>query len=162
MPQVKPIPPEYHSITPVLSVRGAAQAIDFYKKAFGAQERMRFPGPDGKTVMHAELKIGDSIVMLGDEQPDKGGCRSPQSLAGTSVTLFFYVQDVDKAFDQAVAAGAKSMMPVADMFWGDRMGKVADPFGHEWMIATHKEDLSMEEIKKRGEAFFKQFAGQAR
>ncbi|MGH7233720.1 MAG: VOC family protein [Nitrospiraceae bacterium] len=154
---VKPIPADYHTITPALSVRGGIEALEFYKRAFGAKERMRFPGPDGKSLMHAELKIGDSILMLGDEQPDMG-CRGPQSLGGTTVSLYLYVEDVDKSFSQAVSAGAKPLMPVADMFWGDRMGKVADPFGHEWTLSTHKEDVTPEEARKRGEAFFREMA----
>jgi PhnB protein len=145
---VKPIPEGFHSITPMLTVTGASQAIDFYKRAFGAEELMRMPGPDGKSVMHAELQFGDSRVFLADEHPD-AGCRSPQSLGGTSVSLHLYVNDVDKVFAQAVAAGARSLMPVADMFWGDRFGRVADPFGHEWSLATHKEDLTDEEMRKR-------------
>jgi len=156
--QTQPIPCGYHTITPVLSVRGGFQALDFYQRAFGAEERMRFPGPDGKTLMHAELKIGDSVFMLSEEQPNMG-CRGPQSLGGTTVSLYLYVPDVDNAFTQAVTAGATVLMPVADMFWGDRMGKVADPFGHEWTVATHKEDLTAEEIKQRGKAFFSQMAG---
>ena len=153
--RTKAIPEGYHTITPHLSVRGAARAIEFYKRAFGAKEQMRMPGPDGKSVMHAELKIGDSIVFLNDEVPGMG-CRSPQSLGGTSGALHLYVEDVDGAFNRAVAAGAQVRMPVSDMFWGDRYGKIIDPFGHEWGIGTHKEDLTPEEIRKRGEAFFKQ------
>ena len=153
--RTKAIPEGYHTITPHLSVRGAARAIEFYKKAFGAEEQMRMPGPDGKSVMHGELKIGDSIVFLNDEVPGMG-CRSPQSLGGTSGALHLYVEDVDAAFNRAVAAGAQVRMPVSDMFWGDRYGKIIDPFGHEWGIGTHKEDLTPEEIRKRGEAFFKQ------
>jgi PhnB protein len=148
---VKPIPPGYHTVTPYLTVKGAAQAIEFYKRAFGAQEVERMPGPDGKSVMHAELKIGDSIVMLSDEFPQMG-TRSPQTLGGSSGYLFLYVSDVDAAFKRAVDAGAKATMPPADMFWGDRFAKVSDPFGHEWGMATHKEDLSPEEIRKRGQA----------
>ncbi|MGH7411004.1 MAG: VOC family protein [Candidatus Methylomirabilis sp.] len=153
--RAKAIPEGYHTITPHLTVRGAAQAIEFYKRAFGAKVRMRMPGPDGKTIMHAELKIGDSIVFLNDEFPDMG-CRSPQSLGGTASGLFLYVRNVDAAFNRAVAAGAKVQMPVSDMFWGDRYGKVIDPLGHEWGIGTHKEDLTPSQIRKRGEAFFAQ------
>jgi PhnB protein len=148
---VKPIPPGYHTVTPYLTVKGAGQAIEFYKRAFGAQEVERMAGPDGKSVMHAELKIGDSIVMLSDEFPQMG-TRSPQTLGGSSGYLFLYVSDVDAAFKRAVDAGAKATMPPADMFWGDRFAKVSDPFGHEWGMATHKEDLSPEEIRKRGQA----------
>ncbi|MGH7268110.1 MAG: VOC family protein [Candidatus Rokuibacteriota bacterium] len=147
----KPIPDGYRTATPYLTVKGAAQAIDFYERAFGAQEVERMTGPDGKSVMHAEIKIGDSIVMLSDELP-QGGCRSPQTLGGTTASIFLYVPDVDAAFKRALDAGAKAAMPPADMFWGDRFGKLVDPFGHEWGMATHKEDLSPEEIRKRGAA----------
>jgi len=147
------IPRGYHTITPHLTVRGAVNAIDFYKRAFGARERGRMALSDGKTIMHAELQIGDSIVFLADEFPDMG-CRAPQTLGGATGTLHLYVRDVDRAFQRAVAAGAEVRMPVADMFWGDRYAKVADPFGHEWGLATHKEDLSAREIGRRAEAFF--------
>jgi PhnB protein len=147
----KPIPQGFHTVTPYITVKGAAQAIDFYKRAFGAEEVERVPGPDGKSVMHAEVKIGDSIVMLSDEFP-QAGSRSPQTLGGSTGYLFLYVPDVDAAFKRAVDAGAKPTMPLADMFWGDRFGKVADPFGHEWGLATHQEDLTPEEIHKRGQA----------
>jgi uncharacterized glyoxalase superfamily protein PhnB len=146
-------PREYHTITPSLIVRGAAKAIEFYAAAFGAQERMRMTGPDGRHVMHAELKIGDSFVFLSDEFPDMG-CRSPESLGGTASALHLNVEDVDAAFQRAVSAGATVRMPVADMFWGDRYGKVVDPFGHEWGLATHKEDLSQEQIRKRAADYF--------
>ncbi|MGH7427832.1 MAG: VOC family protein, partial [Candidatus Methylomirabilaceae bacterium] len=157
--RVKAIPEGYYTVTPHLTVRGAAQAIEFYKRAFGAQEVMRMPGLDGKSVMHAELKIGNSMIFLNDEFPDKG-CRSPLSLGGIAGSLHLYVEDVDAAFKRAVAAGAQVRMPVADMFWGDRYGKVVDPFGHEWGIGTHKEDLTPDEIRNRGEAFFAQMAQQ--
>jgi uncharacterized glyoxalase superfamily protein PhnB len=153
--RVKAIPEGYHTVTPHLTVRGAAQAIEFYKRAFGAEEQMRMPGPDGKSVMHAELKIGNSIIFLNDEYPDTR-CRSPLSLGGIAGSLHLYVEDVDAAFKRAVAAGAQVRMPVADMFWGDRYGKVVDPFGHEWGIGTHKEDLTPDEILKRRDAFFAQ------
>jgi len=151
MAKAKPIPDGYRTITPYITVRGAAEAIDFYKRAFGAEEKERMPGPDGKSVMHAELKIGDSILMLSDEFPQMG-CRSPQALGGSTGYLFLYVPDVDSAFKRALDAGAKASMPPADMFWGDRFGKVTDPFGHEWGLATHKEDLTPDEIRKRGAA----------
>ncbi len=154
---VKPIPEGHHSITPYLVVKDAAQAIEFYKRAFGAQEIARMPGPGGRGVMHAELKIGDSRVMLSDEFPG-ADCRSPQSLSGTTCQLFLYVPDVDSAYQQAISAGATSIMPASDMFWGDRYGKLADPFGHQWGLATHKEDVSPQEMKKRSEAFFAQMA----
>lgn len=155
--QVKPIPTGYHSVTPMLTVRDMNKAIDFYKRAIGAEERARFSGPDGKSIMHAELKIGDSVIMLGGEQADKG-CRSPQTLGGTPVSLYLYVEDADKAFSRATSAGATVAMPVTDMFWGDRCGTFVDPFGHTWSVATRKEDHSQEEIQKRGEAFFAEVA----
>jgi PhnB protein len=151
MAKAKPIPEGYRTVTPYLAVNDAAQAIDFYKRAFGAQEGERMLDPDGKKVMHAELKIGDSPVMLSDECPGMGP-RSPQTLGGTTASIFLYVPDVDAAFTRAVDAGAKSIMAPTDMFWGDRFGKLSDPFGHEWAMATHKEDLSPEEIRKRGAA----------
>lgn len=150
---VKPIPDGYHSITPYLIVGGAAQAIDFYKKAFGATELMRMPGPGGK-IMHAEIKIGDSIVMLADEHPEMGA-RGPQSIGGTAVGLMIYVQDVDAVARQAQAAGAKVERPVQDQFYGDRSGQFIDPFGHKWTIATHKEDLTHEEIGRRMQEMMK-------
>jgi PhnB protein len=148
----KPIREGFRTVTPYLTVKSAAQAIDFYKRAFGAQEIERMAGPDGKSIMHAEIKIGDSVVMLSDEMP-QGGTVSPQTLSGTTGSLFLYVPDVDAAFKRALDAGAKAVMPPADMFWGDRFGKLVDPFGHHWGMATHKEDLSPEEVRKRGAAF---------
>jgi len=150
--KVKPIPEGFHSVTPYLVVRDAARALDFYKRAFGALERLRMPGPGGK-IMHAEIQIGDSIVMLSDEVPEMGA-RSPQALNGTPVGIFLYVENVDATFKQALAAGATSKAPVQDMFWGDRYGKLTDPFGHEWSVATHKEDLTEAEISKRAAAAF--------
>ena len=147
----KPIREGFRTVTPYLTVKGAGQAIDFYKRAFGAQEVERMAGPDGKSLAHAEVKIGDSIVMLSDEMP-QSGTQAPQSLGGTTGSLFLYVPDVDAAFKRAVDAGAKGVMPPSDMFWGDRFGKLVDPFGHHWALATHKEDLSPEEVKKRGAA----------
>jgi PhnB protein len=146
---VKPIPDGFHTVTPYLTVNDAARAIDFYKRAFGAQETVRMQGPPGK-IGHAELKIGDSIVMLADEMPGSGS-RSPQSLGGSTVNIFLYVKDVDSAFKQAVNAGAKVEAPLADMFWGDRYGKLSDPFGHSWSLATHKEDVAPEEMQKRSQ-----------
>jgi uncharacterized glyoxalase superfamily protein PhnB len=143
---VKPIPDGYHSITPALTVRDAARAIEFYKQAFAAVERGVMHGPDGK-VMHAELMIGDSIVMLSDEFPQYG-VLSPQSIGGSAVSLHIYLDGVDAAFDRAVKAGAEVEMPVMDQFWGDRYGKLKDPFGHKWSIATHTKDLSMDEMKR--------------
>jgi PhnB protein len=150
---VKPIPDGYHAVTPCLTVKGGAQAIEFYKKAFGATEHFRMPGPDGKSLMHAELKIGDSIVMLSDEQPSMG-CKAPTSVGACTGYLFLYVKDVDAAFKRAVEAGAKVVMPPADMFWGDRFGQVDDPFGHRWGLGTHKEDVAPDEIAKRQQQFF--------
>jgi PhnB protein len=143
---VKTIPDGYHTLTPFLTVRDASRAIEFYKQAFGAEERGVMKGPDGK-VMHAELKIGDSIIMLSDEFPEYGAL-SPQSIGGTGMGLHIYVDGVDAAFDRAVKAGAKVEMPVADQFWGDRYGKLQDPFGHKWSIATHTRDLSMDDMKR--------------
>lgn len=147
---VKPVPEGYHSVTPYLIVKGAARAIEFYKKAFGATELMRFPGPND-SVMHAEIKIGDSPVMLADEKDD-AGYRSPQSVGGSPVSLMVYVQDVDKVFNQAVSSGANATRPVADQFYGDRLGTLVDPFGHVWSIATHKEDVSEQEMQRRMQA----------
>lgn len=156
MTQAKsPIPEGLHTVTPHLVVRNAAQAIEFYKKAFGAEERGRFEMPGG-AIGHAELKIGDSVIFLADEMPGPGGSQSPQAVGGSTCTLNIYVDNVDKLFEQAVNAGGKSLMPVADMFWGDRYGTITDPFGHVWSIATHKEDLSKEEIGQRAQEFFAQ------
>jgi PhnB protein len=150
---VKPIPDGYHTVTPHITVNDGNKAIEFYKKAFGAKEVYRMPGPGGK-IMHAEIQIGDSMIMLNDEFPEMDGSRSAKSLGGSAVTLNLYVPDVDKLFNQAVAAGATATMPVADMFWGDRYGKLKDPFGHNWSIATHKEDVTPEEVMKRAQAEF--------
>jgi PhnB protein len=144
---VKPIPDGYHSVTPYLIVKGGVRAIEFYKTAFGATELARMMQPDGR-VGHAEIKIGDSPVMLADEFPEMGQ-RSPQTIGGTPVSLMIYVPDVDAVVARAVAAGAELTRPVADQFYGDRTGGVTDPFGHAWFIATHKEDLSMEELQRR-------------
>ncbi len=146
----------YHTITPYITVRGAAKAIEFYKTAFGATEIMRFAAPDG-TVMHAEVEIGGSRVMLGDEMPAFGN-RSPESLGGTSGGLCVYLPDVDAAFARAVAAGAKEFKPVADQFYGDRSGTVVDPFGHVWTLATHIEDVSIPEMQRRCAELMKQAA----
>lgn len=154
---VKVIPDGYHSVTPYLIVKGADRAIDFYKKVFGASQRMRMDGPNG-TVGHAEIEIDGSAIMLADEFPDMG-FRSPQSLGGAGVSLHLYVKDVDACFNRAVAAGGKALRPVQDQFYGDRSGTLEDPFGHVWTISTHKEDLSPDEIRKRSEAFMKQQGG---
>ncbi len=148
---VKAIPEGYHTLTPSITVRDAARAIEFYKKAFGAVEKGVMKGPDGK-VMHAELRIGDSLFMLADEFPEFGSL-SPQSVGGSGSGLHIYVEDVDSAFDRAIGAGGVVEMPVADMFWGDRFGKLVDPFGHKWSIATHTRDMSMEEIEEAQEEF---------
>lgn len=144
--KVKPIPDGYHTATPYLIVKDAARAIDFYKRAFGAKEMMRFD--HGGKVGHAEVKIGDSPIMLADEFPEMGA-RSPQSLGGSPISILLYVEDVDALVAQAIAAGAKLQRPVEDKFYGDRSGSVEDPFGHVWHIATHKEDVTLEEMRKR-------------
>jgi PhnB protein len=148
----KPIPDGFTTLTPHIIVRDAEKAIDFYKQAFGAEERGRHEGPDGK-IMHAEVKIGNSILMLNDEFPEMGGV-SPLTVGKTSTTLHMYVDDADAVFDRAVKAGANVIMPVSDMFWGDRYGMVSDPFGHQWSIATHKQDLTAAEVEKAAQEFF--------
>lgn len=152
MANVKPIPDGYHTVTPYLCVRGGPQAIEFYKKAFGATEVMRMPAPDGK-IGHAELQIGDSRVMLADEFPEMGFL-SPKSIGGAAVMMHLYVEDADATVVQATGAGAKVTRPVSDQFYGDRGGQVEDPFGHRWYISTHKEDLTFEEVQKRAQAQF--------
>ncbi|MBI4747709.1 MAG: VOC family protein [Acidobacteria bacterium] len=149
--QVKPIPEGFHSITPHIVVQNAKQAIEFYQKAFNAEVLGCMPGPDGEKIMHAELRIGNSPLMLCDEFPEMGSL-SPVSRGGTSVTMHLYVEKADETYNQAVEAGAKVVMPLADMFWGDRYGIVSDPFGHHWAIATHVQDLSFEEIAAAGAA----------
>jgi PhnB protein len=146
---VKPIPEGYHTVTPYLVQRDAKRALEFYRKAFGAETKASMPSPDGR-VMHAEVKVGDSMIFLADEFPEMSPeTRSPQSAGCVTSTIFLYVTDVDAVFKKAVDAGARVIMPVTDMFWGDRFGKLADPFGHHWGIATHKEDLTPQEIQKR-------------
>lgn len=151
---VQPIPPGYHTATPYLIVQGGAQALDYYKRAFNATELMRMADPSGK-IGHAEIRIGNSNIMLADEFPEMG-FRSPVALDGTAVSIMLYVEDVDALFSQAVAAGGKEMRPIKDQFYGDRSGTLTDPFGHVWTISTHKEDLTPEEIGRRAEAFMKQ------
>ena len=150
---VKPIPDGYHSVTPYLVVKGAARALDFYARAFGAVELMRMPQADGR-IGHAEIRIGDSPLMLADEHPDMGAV-GPKTLKGSPVSLLVYVEDVDACFARAVKAGAREVRPVQDQFYGDRSGIIEDPFGHQWSIATHKEDLSPEEMQRRHDEFMK-------
>jgi PhnB protein len=154
---VKPIPDGYHSAQPYLAVDDAAKAIDWYKQAFGATERLRMDGPGG-SIGHAELEIGDSVVMLSDPFP-QASTKPPKELGGTSSSVMLYVEDVDATVKQAVDAGATVTMEVGDQFWGDRMGSIADPFGHSWSIATHVEDVSPEEMEKRAAEFMAAMAG---
>ena len=147
---VKSIPEGYHTVTPYLIIEGAAAAIEFYKSAFGATELFRFPAPDGK-IGHAEIKIGDSQVMLADAYPEMG-YKGAKSLGGSPVSLMIYVEDVDSVFNRAVEAGAAVREAVSDKFYGDRIGTLIDPFGHVWHISTHQEDVSPEELKKRAQA----------
>ncbi len=155
---VSPTPAGYHSLTPSLTVRNAAEAIEFYKRAFGAQELARMTAPDGKSIWHAELQIGDSRLMLNDEFPDMDGSKAPPTVGGTPVNLHLYVPDADAVFNAAVAAGATVTMPLADMFWGDRYGRLLDPYGHDWAIATHIEDPSEEEMMQRVQEMSQQHA----
>lgn len=148
----KPIPDGFHSLTPHIVVPDGAAAIEFYKKAFDAHELARHLTPDGKTVMHAQLKIGNSILMLGSEMPPN--CLSPKSRGGTSVFLHIYTEDADAAFDRAVKAGCAVTMPLSDTFWGDRYAVVEDPYGHQWAIATHKHDYTNEQIAANAKAYF--------
>jgi PhnB protein len=150
----KPIPDGYHTATPYLIVQNATAAIEFYKRAFGATELMRLTDPRGK-VGHAEIKVGDSPIMLADEVPEMS-FRSPQSIGGTGMSLLLYVEDVDTQFRQATGAGAKVLRPVQDQFYGDRSGTLEDPFGHVWTLATHIEDVTVEEINRRAESYFQQ------
>lgn len=158
--QVKPIPEGYHTITPSLVINGAAKAIEFYKQALGAEELGRMTTPDGSHIAHAELKIGDSIIFINDEFPEMGG-KSPQTLGGTPTSFHLYVKDADASYARAVEAGATSIMPVAEAFWGDRFGMVADPFGHTWAFATHVKDLTHEEVVRASQEFFSQTVGAA-
>lgn len=148
----KPIPDGFHTVSPHLIVPDGARAIEFYKQALGAQEMGRLSTPDGKNIMHAQLKIGDSIIMLGGEMPPHS--LSPKARGGSSVFLHIYCQDADAACDRAVKAGCTSVMPMRDQFWGDRYGVVEDPFGHRWSFATHKQDLTMEQITENAKAAF--------
>lgn len=148
---VKAIPDGSHTLTPNITVHDAASALDFYQKAFGAEEIMRMPGPGGK-IMHAEVRIGDSQLMLADEMPEMGN-KGPKSYGGTPVTFYVYVNDVDASWKRALGAGAKETLPLGDMFWGDRTGQVEDPFGHRWTLAQHVKDVSPDEMKAGHEAF---------
>ncbi|WP_242343362.1 VOC family protein [Anaeromyxobacter terrae] len=152
MAAVRPIPEGMHTLTPNLVLRGAAQAIEFYKRALGAQEVSRMPAPDGKSIWHAALRVGDSTIFLNDEMPGMG-MGAPSANAPVPVTMWLYVPDTDAAFKRAVDAGAKPTMPPADMFWGDRCAGVADPFGYVWSFATRQKDLSPEEMRRAGEEF---------
>jgi PhnB protein len=153
----KAIPDGFTSITPVFVYKDCHKAIDFYKQAFGAQELFVMPGPDGKGVMHAELKIGTSIIMLGDEHPEMS-CKSAETLGGSPINMYLYVENVDQAFRRALEAGAKSVMAVEDMFWGDRTGTVQDLFGYSWTLATHVKDLTPQEMQQGAQAFFAKMA----
>jgi PhnB protein len=148
----KPIPDGYHAVTPYLIVSDAARAIEFYQRGLGAQELLRMPGPGGR-IMHAEVKIGDSIVMLGEEPPDKPVMRSPRSAGMRTSSLYVYVPDVDTAFKRALQAGATVVAPISDMFWGDRIGTIEDPAGQQWTLATHTEDVTPEEMDRRHQQF---------
>jgi uncharacterized glyoxalase superfamily protein PhnB len=149
----KPIPEGFHSVTPMFVFRDARTAIEFYKRAFGAEERFAMPGPDGKGIMHAELLIGDSIIMMGEENPGHS-CKSAETMGSSPVNVYLYVENVDAAFTRAVEAGGTVQMPVQDMFWGDRAGSLTDPFGYNWMLATHNRDLTPEQIAEGAKAAF--------
>jgi len=155
---VAAVPRGFHTITPYIVVRGARKAIDFYKKSFGAEEVHAMPMPDGK-IMHAEIKIGDSYLMLADEFP-QWGATGPETLGGVTSSVLLYVENVDARFQQALDAGCTVMKPLQNQFWGDRMGTVTDPFGHKWSLASHVEDVTPDEMRKRGEAMMKQMAQQ--
>jgi PhnB protein len=155
----KPIPDGYHTATPYLIVNGAAEAIEFYKRALGATELLRMTDPQGR-IGHAEIRIGDSVIMLADEHPDMG-YRGPRSMGGSSVSILLYVDDVDTIFDRALSAGATVQRPIANQFYGDRSGKLEDPFGHVWSIATHVEDVPPEEMRRRAEAVMRTSATSA-
>ncbi len=155
MASVKPIPPGYTTVTPSITVKDAPKVIEFLKKAFGATEHMRMPGPDGK-IMHAEIQIGNSIIMMNDEVM---GSRSALTLGGSPISFYVYFEDADAAFKKAISAGAKQTYALTDMFWGDRMGTLEDPFGHKWTIAQHVKDVSPEDMKKGQAEFMKQMAG---
>jgi PhnB protein len=159
--KVRAVPEGIHTITPHLVIRGADKAIEFYKKAFGAQVQGVHHTPDGK-VMHASLKIGDSTLYLADEFPGMGTCQSPETLGGSTTVLNIYVEDVDRLFNQAVSAGAKVTMPLANQFWGDRYGQVSDPYGHHWALGQHVEDVAPEEMERRGKEMFAEMGKRSR
>jgi PhnB protein len=154
----KAIPEGFHSVTPIFVFKDARKAIEFYKKALGAKERFAVPGPEGKGVMHAELQIGDSIIMMGEENPNEP-CKSAETMGGSPVGFYIYLENVDQAFRKALEAGAESQMDVQEMFWGDRVGTVKDPFGYSWTFATHTRDLTPQEIEEGAKAVFAQMAG---
>ena len=155
----KPIPDGYHTVTPYLIVNGAPEAIEFYKRAFGATELLRLADPQGR-IGHAEIRIGDSVIMMADEHPEMG-YRGPRSMGGSSVSIMLYVDDVDTIFDRALSAGATVQRPIANQFYGDRSGKLEDPFGHVWTVATHVEDVPPEEMRRRAEAAMRSSATSA-
>ena len=155
MANVKAIPQGYTTITPSMTVKDAPKVIEFYKKAFDAKEHMRMPGPDGK-IMHAEIQIGNAVIMMNDEVM---GSRSAETLGGCPISFYVYVEDADATFKKAIAAGAKQEYPITEMFWGDKMGSLSDPFGYKWTIAQHIKDVSPEDMKKGQEEFMKQMAG---
>ncbi len=157
--RVRPVPAGHHTVTPYLTVSDGAAALDFYTHAFGARVTGRMAGPGG-TVMHAELRIGDSVLMLSDEFPGSPHSKSPASLGGTTNSLFLYVPNVDAAFERAVNAGCRILMPLTNMFWGDRFGSLVDPFGHVWSLATRKEDVPKREMQRRQQEFVAAMAGQ--
>jgi uncharacterized glyoxalase superfamily protein PhnB len=154
------IPKMFRTVTPHLTIEGASDAIKFYKKAYGAKELSRMKTPDGKRLMHATIKIGNSVVMLNDAFPERGG-KDPQALGGSAVAIHLYVEDADKVFKKALKAGATVAMPIADMFWGDRYGLLVDPFGHRWAVATHKKDMSPAQMAKAAKAAMAQHASKA-
>src|SRR5271169_1974058 len=149
----KAIPEGYNTVTPMFVFKDARKAIEFYKRAFGAEERFAMPGPDGKGIMHAEVRIGTSVIMMGEENAQHS-CKSAETVGGSPVSFYVYVENVDGAFKRAIEAGAESKMPVEDMFWGDRVGSVIDPFGYSWMLATHVKDLTPQEIQQGAQAAF--------
>lgn len=155
---IQSTPQGYHTLTPSFTFKDCRKAIAFYKKAFGAEVLDNMPGPDGRGTMHATMKIGNSIFMMGDEMPSEDCAKSAETAGGSPISLYIYVPDADAAFQQAVSAGGSVKMPVMDMFWGDRAGTIKDPFGYVWMIATHKKDLTKDEIQKGAAEFFEQIS----